>query len=142
MTAIPTLSDSRLSMNIWSSWKTERSNMSKRHPSYARAMEHFNEPVIDMFKVVRLVGWGQDEYDCFYIYRAPFGKQYASSAVGAFIPLRQLKSQDTPDGIRHAMADPARDDFDQLDKWLEINGAPKAEAFILEESVWPMEDWE
>lgn len=105
----------------------------KRHSSYDFAVKHFNEPVIDYLRIVRLVGWGQDDHDAYYIYSSTRRGIYRSSAVGSFIPLISLKSQDTVDGIRHAMADPAMDDFDQLDKWLALNGAPCATVFMLEE---------
>lgn len=107
--------------------------MKERHPSYLRALKHFNEPVLDMFRVVRLIGWGQDEHDSYYIYQAAGGEVYRSSTVGGFIPLDRLGSQDTPDGIRHALENPARNDFEQLSKWLALNGAPPAEVFWLEE---------
>lgn len=109
-------------------------NATSRHPSFKLATKHFNEPVIDHLTVARLIGWGQDDHDAFYIYSSPRRGVYRSSAVGAFIPLTPLKAHDTPDGLRHAMEDPARDDFDQVDKWLSLNGAPRVETFILEEN--------
>lgn len=108
--------------------------MTDRHPSFELAMKHFNQPVIVMFEVVRLIGWGQDEDDAYFIFRYRGGHIERSSVVGGFIPLTALQTQDTPDGIRHAMEDPARNDFHQLDKWLHFNGAPKADAFIIEEA--------
>lgn len=105
----------------------------KRHSSYDFAIKHFNEPVIDYLRVVRLVGWGEDEHDAHYIYSCTRRGIYRSSAVGSFIPLISLKTQDTVDGIRHVMENPALDDFDQLDKWLSLNGAPRLAVFILEE---------
>ncbi len=107
--------------------------MSKRHPSYDDAIAHFNEPVIDIFDVVRLIGWGQDDDDCYFIFAARNGRIYRSSAVGGFIPLDRLRNQQTPDGIRHALESPARDDFEQLDKWLALNGAPRSGTFWLED---------
>ena len=107
---------------------------SEYDPSYAEARVHFNEPVVDMFSVVRLIGWGQDEDDCYYIYlRHGAGQVYRSSAVGGFIALTPLKQAQSPDGLRHALEDPACDDFDQLDKWLALNGAPRADVFRLED---------
>ena len=109
--------------------------MDDRHPSYLDALKHFNEPVIDMFEVVRLIGWGQDEHDSYFIYLHRGGEISRSSTVGGFIPLDRLGDQDTPDGIRHALENPARNDFEQLNKWLTLNGAPEADGFLLEEIV-------
>lgn len=109
--------------------------MTDRHPSFDRAVKHFNEPVIDFLTVVRLIGWGQDDDDAYYIYSSTHRGIYRSSVVGSFTPLALLGKAYTPDGIRHAMADPARDDLHQLDQWLALNGAPKVEALLIEEGV-------
>ena len=99
-----------------------------RDDLYQEALAHFNEPVLDGLKVVRLIGYGETAVDCYWILSPIQGEVYWSSACGGFMPLRSLKEQ----GIVTAKDGEKWSDYTRLDSWLELNGAPKVESFILE----------
>jgi len=50
--------------------------------------KHKGELVLDMFKVVMLVGFSEDEEDYYYEYLEANGEVIKSSCVGDFIPLK------------------------------------------------------
>ena len=76
---------------------------------------HFNEPMLCMFDVARLIGVGQDECDSYYILHYPGNRGVVwSSAVGHLFPLSGL----------------GKNAFTLLDSWLSLNGAPQAKKFL------------
>lgn len=101
----------------------------KRHQSYYDAMEHFNEPVLDGVEVVRLVGWGQDDMDCFFVYIGQRRGLYRSTAVCGFTPLRCLRDQSAVT----SRAGEYWDDYTRIESLLSLNGVLKAPAFLLED---------
>jgi hypothetical protein len=90
--------------------------------------DHFNEPVLLHFEVGRLVGYAEDEADCYLIinYPNPVRTVY-HTCVGGYHWLDRLRGQHlviSRDGERW-------DDYYRIDKALELNGAPKVETFII-----------
>lgn len=102
-----------------------------RHPqTYEFCLEHFNEPVIDSMRVVRLIGYAETAVDCYYVVHCMERGVYWASAVGPCMHLRTLKEQDgviARDGIHDG---DLWNNFTRLDSWLGLNGAPRAGAFI------------
>jgi hypothetical protein len=93
---------------------------------------HFNEPVLVMSSLGRVVGYAEDDEDCYMIVRYPNPKahsQYYVSMVGGYTYLDRLNGQ-------NYAASPHTgeewDDFSRLSTWLELNGCPKEEKFLLE----------
>lgn len=96
---------------------------------------HFNEPVLVCDKLARVIGYGEDDCDCYLIvqylrdqYHNPEGKIEWCTAVGGYYWLNILKQQ----GIVHAYNGEIWNDFTRLDTLLELNGAPKKGAFYVE----------
>lgn len=90
--------------------------------------DHFNEPVLLHFEVGRLVGYAEDEADCYLIinYPNPVRTVY-HTCVGGYHWLDRLRGQHlviSRDGERW-------DDYYRIDKALELNGAPKVDNFII-----------
>lgn len=96
--------------------------------------QHFNEPVLTDFGVARVVGYGEDEYDCYLLLQYPYTNERFNkkrglvwhSAVGGYIWLNRLKGQDlfiSSDGEEF-------DDLHRLDSMLSLNGAPKEKEFL------------
>ncbi len=95
---------------------------------------HFNEPLIVGFDVARLIGYGEDEMDCYLICqhpKYPDGETKWWSAVGGYTFLDRLKGQDY---VRSTDGEDW-DDLVRLDNVLSLNGAPKADEFkvVIEE---------
>lgn len=98
---------------------------------YDFVKEHFNEPVIDMFNVVRLVGYEETEEDSYWIYKVPNGncheaggrRTYASSCVGSPILLKSLNVRTNG----RAFFSP----YEMLDTWLSLNGCEQEPQIIL-----------
>jgi hypothetical protein len=88
---------------------------------------HFNQPVLDGLDVVRLVGYEETGIDSYYIVKSAKKGQYSASAVGWFMPLEFLKEQ----GKVTSLEGEEWNNFVRLDNWLELNGAPKVEEFIV-----------
>ena len=91
------------------------------------AFSHFNEPVLLHLSVGRLIGYAETAVDCYWIVSEPHKEIYWSSCVGGCIYLRALKEQ----GIVHAHNGEVWTDYSRIDSWLELNGAPKVQAFVL-----------
>lgn len=91
---------------------------------------HFNEPLIVGFDVARLIGYGEDEYDCYLICqhpKYPDGETKWHTAVGGYVFLDRLKGQDY---VRSTGGE-EWDDLYRLDNFLSLNGAPKADEFTV-----------
>ena len=95
---------------------------------YEMCLTHFNEPIIVSFDVVRLIGYGEDESDCYLICQHPEypdGKTVWHTAVGGYVFLDRLKGQ----GYVRSTTGEDWDDLYRLDNFLSLNGAPRAEEF-------------
>ncbi len=94
---------------------------------YNEAIQHFNEPVLLHLSVGRLIGYAETAVDCYWIVSEPRKEIFWSSCVGGLIYLSALKEQ----GLVHASNGEVWTDYSRIDSWLESNGAPKAQAFVL-----------
>lgn len=95
---------------------------------FHEALAYFNQPVLNWTEVTRLIGYGEDESDCYYIFKGMNGNIRWSSCVGGFIALDRLIGQghvETEDGD-------IWDDFVRLDNVLKLNGSPREKEFRLE----------
>lgn len=95
---------------------------------------HFNEPLIVAFEIARLIGYGEDEDDCYLICqhpKYPDGEERWHTAVGGYTFLDRLKGQ----GYVRSTTGEDWDDLTRLDNVLSLNGAPRAEEFkvVIEE---------
>lgn len=95
---------------------------------HAMALAHFNEPIIAMARVVRLIGYGEDERDCYLICREMYGKTVWHTCVGGYTFLDRLKGQ----GYVKAPNGEGWDDLTRLDSVLAINGCPHEAEFVLD----------
>lgn len=86
------------------------------------ALNHFNEPVLLGLEVGRLIGYGEDDHDCYWIIKRQDGTIYWHTCVGGYIWLNVLKGQ----GVAGNW-----DDFIRLDNQLEYNGCSKADNFLV-----------
>jgi hypothetical protein len=82
---------------------------------------HFNEPVLIMDRLGRVIGYGEDEQDCYMIVMYMGGKIVWNTAVGGYVFLDRLKGQE----YVKATNGEEWDDFVRLNNILELNGAPK-----------------
>lgn len=90
--------------------------------------KHFNEPVLMHTKLGRLIGFGEDWDDYYYIVMHMGGEVVWYSAVGGFYALDRLKGQE------HVKAYNGEewDDFFRLDNMLNLNNCPKADVMRME----------
>lgn len=97
--------------------------------------DHFNEPMIVSFDLVRCVGYAEDEMDCYIIIRYRNWMLADDNevddrwhtCVGGYTFLDRLKGQ----GYVRGNNGEDWDDFTRLDKILTLNNAPRATDFIL-----------
>jgi len=87
--------------------------------------DHFNQPVLMMDKTVRLIGYAEDEMDCYLIVKDCQLGEYWHTAVGGYIFLDKLKEQN----LVVASTGENWDDFYRIDNFLELNGASKEKDF-------------
>jgi len=95
-----------------------------------KCKDHFNEPVLSDFGLCRLIGYAEDDEDCYYILKYPNGVHKGISwhtFVGGVYFLDLLKNQ----GTVRATNGEIWSDFSRLDNILQLNGAEKEEEFIL-----------
>lgn len=85
--------------------------------------DHFNEPILVGTKLVRLIGYGEDDMDCYIIYLDEGNKIVWHTCVGGYIFLTELKNQDKQGYY---------DDFKRADIDLDNAGIPKQDEFILD----------
>jgi hypothetical protein len=91
--------------------------------------DHFNEPVLLGTEVGRLVGYAEDDQDCYLIINYPNpAKTVWHTCVGGYHWLDRLRGQH----LVNAYNGERWDDYGRIDTVLELNGAPKVENFILE----------
>lgn len=90
--------------------------------------DHFNEPVLLGFDVGRLVGYAEDDDDCYLIVNHPNPtKTTYHTCVGGYIFLDCLKDK----GLVISKSGERWDDYYRLDNMLRLNGAPKVPEFII-----------
>lgn len=84
-------------------------------------LDHFNEPMLIGWTLVRCIGYGEDESDCYIIVRAMGGERLWHSMVGGYVWLRCLQGQEQAGEW---------DDYKRLDNLLALNGAPCEPEFL------------
>jgi hypothetical protein len=93
--------------------------------------DHFNEPVLIGSQVARLVGYAEDDRDCYLIVNYPSNPNPVRTVwytcVGGYHWLDRLRGQH----LVNAYNGERWDDYYRIDKDLELSGAPKVESFIL-----------
>ncbi len=94
----------------------------------AMCREHFNEPVLTNLTVGRVVGYAEDDDDCYVIINYPGPKTVWHTCVGGYVFLNLLKDQH----VVAAYNGERWDDFYRVDGDLARAGCPKAEKFIVE----------
>jgi hypothetical protein len=93
--------------------------------------KHFNEPVLVLFELGRLIGFAEDERDYYLIVKYPGESVPRTSyhtAVGGYIFLDALKFQD----YRVSSTGLLRDDFLEIDAMLTRKGVPREPEFIVQ----------
>ena len=99
-------------------------------------LDHFNEPILVDLKIARLIGYAEDEYDCYLILKYPDDKGVVwHSAVGGYTLLDRLKGQDEFVPKHHDFDDEVWDDFKRLDSLLTIRGVHKEKSFLNEDQT-------
>jgi len=86
---------------------------------------HFNEPILVCFELGRLIGYGEDEDDCYLIVDFPRRRSWCT-AVGGYMYLTTLLGQ----GIVYSQTGEIWNDFTRLDSLLELNGCLRQEEFF------------
>lgn len=97
--------------------------------------QHFNEPVLMGFELARVIGYGEDDEDCYLIVQYPRRGVCRSTMVGGYTFLDRLKGQNY---VRSTGGEDW-DDFTRLDSLLHYNGVPRAEEFLIEIKTTEME---
>lgn len=95
----------------------------------------FNEPVIVGFNIGRVVGYGEDDEDCYYIVdfpKYPNGKRVWVSCVGGVFPLTSLKNEGVTVPFNPSYPGEVWSDYSRIDSVLSLNGAPRVDDFIVE----------
>lgn len=95
---------------------------------------HFNEPVISGDRIMRCVGFGEDDSDFYVLLKDMNGRIIWHTAVGGYTFLNRLKGQNYVMGQKDGKDWEEWDDFKRLDNFLELNGAKKEDEFLRYES--------
>lgn len=93
--------------------------------------DHFNEPFLVAFDLVRLIGYGEDQDDAYIIYIKRGGDISRMTCVGGYTFLDCLENQ----GQIISSEGESWNDLYRLDIMLELNGACKVKEFILEKNI-------
>jgi len=96
---------------------------------YDEAKKHFNEPVLVGFDLGRVVGYAEDDEDCYLIVVMPRRGRIKVSFVGGFTFLDCLRGRHE---IQSLYTPEIWDDYYRVDRDLELNGAPAEKVFIEE----------
>lgn len=99
---------------------------------YRALVPRHNEPVIDAYgNLARLIGYGEDESDCYLILHSPERGVVWHTAVGGYTFLTSLKGQ----GVIHSSSGENWNDLWRLSEDLKRRGVPETDEFqvILEE---------
>jgi hypothetical protein len=97
-------------------------------------LSHFNEPVITGFKVGRVIGYAEDDHDCYVVIRYPgtyekLGKVIWHTCVGGYHWLDRLKGQ----SYVRSNSGEDWDDFVRISNALVLNGCPEEKEPIIKE---------
>ena len=96
------------------------------------ARSHFNEPMLSFAEVVRLIGYHETAIDCYLIVQHMGGEIHYHTFCGGYIFLNTLSDNEVMT-ISHDNGIIERwSDLDRLDRMLSLNGAPRAEKFLIE----------
>lgn len=97
---------------------------------YERARRDFNKLMLDYSRVVRLIGYSEDDTDCYVILKDVLRdeKPYYMSCVGYPMSLEPLASQGQTTGFSGEQWN----DYIRIDKHMSLNGAPPQEKFLLD----------
>lgn len=98
---------------------------------YEEVKKHFNEPVIIGFNLCRIIGYAEDDEDCYLIYKHPIKGSRWCTLVGGYTYLDSLKDQGVTIPSYPSFPGERWTDFSRLDGMLELNGAPKEKNFIV-----------
>lgn len=92
-------------------------------------LAHFNEPMLHGLEVVRCVGYGEDESDCYIIGRrgSPKNDLIWMTAVGGYTFLDRIKGQNASTSEEQG----DWDDLRRLDDWLTRSGCPREDAPLI-----------
>ena len=101
--------------------------------------QHFNEPVLISFEVCRVIGYAEDDEDCYLIIRHPRngpsidgnGPVSWCTFVGGYTYLTCLKEQNITVPKYPKYPGEIWTDYSRLDSFLEMNGVPKEEKFLI-----------
>lgn len=85
----------------------------------------FNQVVLTWDGIARLIGYAENERDCYYILKFPGNVIQYHSAVGGVISLQLLKGQ----GIIVSTEGELWNDYHRLDTWLTLNGCEIEDEF-------------
>lgn len=94
----------------------------KNEKLHKEAFSRFNQLVLIGWEVCRLIGYAEDETDCYWIIRRSGGTIMWCTCVGGYIWLQSLKGQEL-------MGD--WDDYKRLDSLLQLNGCDWEDKFHL-----------
>lgn len=89
---------------------------------------HFNEPILYGTEIARVIGYGEDDYDCYIIIHCPNRGVLWHSMVGGYFYLTALDAQNrivSHDGDLWS-------DLTRLSGNLEVAGCLKRDEFIVE----------
>jgi hypothetical protein len=92
--------------------------------------DHFNEPAVFGLEIGRVIGYAEDDHDCYVIVKFahyPEGRIVYHSCVGGYVFLERLRKQDATKMRDGRIID----DLDRLDTMLALNGAPRVESFLV-----------
>jgi len=91
-------------------------------------LAHFNEPVLTYDGLSRLIGYGEDQHDCYLLMRTPDKEMYWHTAVGGHYFLDRIAKS----GVTYANNGEIWTDLIRLDGDLTRAGAPRAKTFTIE----------
>ena len=111
-------------------WRYTMMNKSpvETNPILKEFKKHFNEPVLIGLEVMRVIGYSEDDMDCYLMVQDVKGRILHHTAVGGYIFLDELKNQ----GHVKAHNGEDWDDLSRLDSWLTCGKAPKQDEFLIE----------
>lgn len=104
------------------------------------ARKHFNEPVLISFRLARVIGYAEDDEDCYLIYQSPYdgtatidgkGPVAWCTFVGGYTWLTSLKEQGITIPNHPSYPGEIWTDYSRLDSSLALNGCPKADQFLI-----------
>lgn len=110
----------------------------KRQDIWDWCYEHFNQPILSSWSVVRCLGYAETDMDCYVVVQCPHRGVYWNTGVGGYISLSRLKGQEY---VRSTSGEDW-DDHYRLSHQLELNGVPLAEKFTSCFQDGERESWE